>query len=73
MHTGPGPLCILSGTETSLGADVLKQLYGDVDRYMRAFTASLDNTIKSGFLLEVDRQKILATQGRRAHEAFATG
>ena len=66
VHTGPGPFCILSGNETSLGADVLHQLYGDEDGYMDAFTASLDETIKAGFLLELDRQPILDTQVARA-------
>jgi len=73
VHTGPGPFCILSDRETSLGVDILKQLYGGADRYMREFTASLDETIKAGYLLEVDRQQILDTHGPLADKAFTTG
>jgi hypothetical protein len=73
VHTGPGPFCILSGNETSLGAEVLERLYGDEDGYMEAFTASLDETIDAGFLLQLDRQPILDVQRARANEAFADG
>ena len=62
VHTGPGPFCILSGNETSLGGDVLTSLYGDEDGYWDVFTASLDKTIKAGFLLELDRKALLDTQ-----------
>jgi hypothetical protein len=73
VHTGPGPFCILSGNETSLGVDVPKQLYGAADKYVREFTASLDDTIKAGYLLEVDRQQIFDTHGPLADRAFTTG
>ena len=73
VHEGPGPFCILSGSETPLGADVLQRLYGDADGYMAAFTASLDETIEAGFLLELDRQQLLDRQRERANEVFAAG
>ena len=41
--------------------------------YMDAFTASLDKTIKAGFLLELDRKALLDTQATRAQAAFAAG
>ena len=34
---------------------------------------SLDETIKAGYLLEVDRQQILDTHGPLADKAFTTG
>jgi hypothetical protein len=73
VHEGPGPFCILSGSETPLGADVLQHLYGDADGYMKAFTTSLDETIDAGFLLELDRQQLLDGQRERANEVFAAG
>ena len=47
------------------------QLYGDVDGYLEAFSAALDETIDAGFLLELDREEILATQTEWANEVFA--
>jgi len=71
VHSGPAPTCKLTGNETPLGADVLEQLYGDADGYMEAFTASLDETIEAGFLLELDRAEILQAERVRANAAFA--
>jgi hypothetical protein len=73
VHTGPGPFCILSGTETPLDAGLLERLYRDADGYMTAFTASLDETIEAGFLLELDRQPILELQRANANAVFAGG
>lgn len=70
VHTGPGPLCVLAGSESPLPADVLLERYGDADTYLAEFTASLDATIEAGFLLELDRQAILDTTRASAAEVF---
>jgi hypothetical protein len=71
VHTGPGPHCILSGVETPLAPDVLAGLYDGVDDYVEQFRASLDQTIEAGYLLDLDREGIIATQAQRANEVLA--
>jgi hypothetical protein len=60
VHGGPGILCKLGGNETPLPADVLADKYDSVDSYLREFTASLDAVIETGFLLEQQRDAIIA-------------
>jgi len=71
-HSTPGPLCKLAGRETPLPPDVLADRYGDAQTYLAEFTASLDATIRAGFLLEQDRAELLEAQAAKAHKAFAT-
>jgi hypothetical protein len=70
-HSTPGPLCKLAGRETPLPPDVLADRYGDAQTYLAEFTASLDATIRAGFLLEQDRAELLEAQAAKAHAAFA--
>jgi hypothetical protein len=72
VHSGPAPTCKQVGVETPLSLGVLEELYGDAAGYMKAFTKSLDATIKAGFLLELDRQAILDAQEIRANDGFGT-
>jgi hypothetical protein len=67
---GPPPRCRSAGNETPLAHDVLVSRYGDAIRYMAEFTESLDATIEAGFLLELDRQRVLDAQTPRAAELF---
>lgn len=51
----------LFGTTASLEPGAIARLYpGGRDDYGSAFTASLDQTISAGFILEVDREEIIA-------------
>ncbi|WP_253879492.1 alpha/beta hydrolase domain-containing protein, partial [Mycobacterium colombiense] len=70
-HSAPGPLCKLAGHEVPLPHKVLADRYGDVQTYLAEFTASLDDTIRAGFLLEDDRAALLNDQTAKAHAAFA--
>jgi hypothetical protein len=63
---GAGLTCAFVGTETVLPAEVLASRYGDVGSYIEQFTASLDDTIEAGFLLEADRARILEDAAARA-------
>jgi hypothetical protein len=70
-HSVPGVFCQLSGTQTPLAADQLASRYGSVDDYLAAFTESLDQAIEDGWLLERDREDLLAEQTGAASTAFA--
>ena len=51
----------LFGTTAALDPNTVSQLYPEGrDDYLAAFTQSLDQTIAEGFILEVDRDEILA-------------
>jgi hypothetical protein len=65
---GEGPSCRSVGNETPLPREDLVTRYGDAARYMAEFTESLDATIDAGFLLELDRQRILDAQAPKAAE-----
>jgi hypothetical protein len=67
----PGTSCRSVGVETPLPKDELVRRYVDVVGYMAEFTKSLDDTIDAGYLLELDRQRILEEQQARASELFA--
>ena len=71
VHAEGGGMFMLTGDERPLPRHMLVQRYGSVDEYMRQFTASLGATIRAGFLLESDRESILATRETQAHEAFS--
>jgi hypothetical protein len=48
------------GSGELFGTDALRRLYpGGVADYLERFTASLDSTIRSGFILAADREEIL--------------
>ena len=54
-------LAYLFGTTFPLEPGAISRLYpGGRDDYVSAFTAALDQTIAAGFILEVDREEILA-------------
>ncbi|MBB2993348.1 hypothetical protein FHR72_004856 [Mycolicibacterium iranicum] len=54
-------LALLFGSGEVFDADRLAQLYpGGPDDYLRRFTSSLDAAIGAGFLLDADREEILA-------------
>jgi hypothetical protein len=66
----PGTSCRSVGVETPLPKDELVRRYVDALGYMAEFTKSLDETIDAGYLLELDRRRILDTQTQRANELF---
>lgn len=54
-------LAYLFGTTFPLEPGTITRLYpGGRGDYLTAFTASLDQTIADGFILEVDREEIIA-------------
>ena len=59
VHSETGPLCKLAGHETPISAANLEAKYGSAARYRKQFTASLDQTIKAGFLRVEDRSELL--------------
>jgi hypothetical protein len=66
----PATSCRSVGVETPLPKAELVERYVDALGYMAEFTKSLDDTIDAGYLLEIDRQRILDTQNQRAKELF---
>ena len=67
----PGPLCGLAGVETPLDPATLAARYASVDDYMSQFTAGLDDAIREGVLLRVDRAAIIAETRIKADQALA--
>jgi hypothetical protein len=65
-----GTSCRSVGVETPLPKDELVRRYVDPVSYMAEFTKSLEDTIDAGYLLELDRQRILTEQRTRADELF---
>jgi hypothetical protein len=64
----------LFGTTAALDPNTVAQLYpGGRDDYLAAFTRSLDRTIADGFILEVDRNEILAVAAATFDLAFPSG
>jgi hypothetical protein len=59
---GPGPdlLCILLGSTKPLPASRLAQLYPSRADYQRRYHAEVDRAIDAGFVLEADREPLLA-------------
>jgi hypothetical protein len=59
---GPNPdiLCILLGSTTPLPEARLAELYASRDDYVSQYEAATDDAIRSGFVLEEDREALLA-------------
>ena len=59
---GPNPavICILSGSTAPLSAERLAELYASRDDYVQRFAASTDATIAAGFILQADRDAVIA-------------
>jgi hypothetical protein len=56
-----GPVAFLAGVSEPFDAATLARLYpGGKRDYLKKFEASLDSTIKAGFILPADRKEILA-------------
>ena len=54
------PLAFLAGATEPFDAATLDRLYpGGKSEYLRKFEASLDSSIKAGFILPADRKEIL--------------
>lgn len=53
-------VCILSGSTTPLPPEYLLTRYASADDYTAQFEASADETIAAGFVLEADREALLA-------------
>jgi len=55
------PVAFLAGASEPFDAATLDRLYpGGKREYLKKFEASLDSTIKAGFILPADRNEILA-------------
>lgn len=52
--------CLIMGTTTPIAPDRLAALYPDRDAYVAAYAAATDAAIDAGFLLEDDREEIVA-------------
>ena len=59
---GPNPdlLCILLGSTTPLPAERLAELYPSRADYEQRYAAAADEVIEAGFVLEDDRDALLA-------------
>ena len=56
-----GPVAFLAGVSEPFDAATLDRLYpGGKREYLKKFEASLDRTIKAGFILPADKREILA-------------
>jgi hypothetical protein len=53
-------MCLLQGSTTPLDPGRLAQLYPTVDAYLAAYAAAADAAIGAGFVLEDDREALLA-------------
>ena len=53
-------ICILFGSTSPLSAEQLAGLYPSADEYLAAFEESADAAIEAGFVLEEDREELLA-------------
>jgi hypothetical protein len=70
-HSTPGPLCQLVGRETPLPAETLVARFRNAGQYLSEFTAALDVTVRTGYLLAADREQIVKEMTVKAREAFA--
>lgn len=71
VHSRPGPMCQLAGSETPLPTEALVARYQDATRYLTEFTVALDATIRARYLLADDREPILRDMATQARRAFA--
>jgi hypothetical protein len=56
---GASKLCALFGSAVPFSPSTLTHLYQTKDRYLAAYTASLDKAIKEGYILPGDRATLL--------------
>ncbi len=73
VHAESGGMFMLTGDERPLPPHLLVQRYQTEEKYMEQFAASLDDAIAAGFLLQMDRDFLLAARALQAHEAFRQG
>jgi hypothetical protein len=57
---GASVICLLFGSTTPIDEARLSALYPDVDTYERAYAAAADAAIAAGFVLEADRDELIA-------------
>ncbi|OHV29811.1 hypothetical protein BCD49_35765 [Pseudofrankia sp. EUN1h] len=59
---GPNPsvICTLFGSTTPLPTGRIAQFYPSRDQYMTKYTAAVDRAVKAGFVLQADRDAMLA-------------
>jgi hypothetical protein len=57
---GASILCSLFGSTVPFDAATLVDMYGDKERYLAAYTRSLDEAIDRGFLRAADREELRA-------------
>lgn len=57
---GASVVCLLMGSTTPLDADRLGELYASADEYSDAYADAADAAIEAGFVLEDDREALLA-------------
>ena len=63
----PGAItCQIAGHEAPLDSAVLAKKYKSVDAYMKRFTAGLNAMIKAGYIVPLDRAKLIADQKEKA-------
>ena len=53
-------MCTLFGSTTPIDQETLVELYGTADEYVAAFTASADEAVAAGFLLQPDADALVA-------------
>jgi hypothetical protein len=57
---GASIICLLSGSTVPLPAERLGELYASADAYVEAYTEAADAAIEAGFVLDDDREALLA-------------
>jgi hypothetical protein len=57
---GASVICLLFGSTTPIDEARLSALYPDADAYERAYAAAADAAIAAGFVLEADRDEVIA-------------
>ncbi|HEX6568305.1 MAG TPA: alpha/beta hydrolase domain-containing protein [Acidimicrobiales bacterium] len=57
---GSSLICLLLGSTTPLDGDRLRELYPSREAYLDAYTEAADAAIEAGFVLEDDREALLA-------------
>jgi hypothetical protein len=61
---GASVICSLFGSTTLFDQKTLASLYGDKSTFLSTYKASLDKSIKGGFVLGADRSELLAQAGQ---------
>jgi hypothetical protein len=57
---GGGTLCLLAGTTTPIDGQRLAELYGSREDYLGRYAAAADAVIDGGFVLDEDREELMA-------------